>query len=67
MALQDVGVSIIYTVCILFLGFGIFMLSKFGGTVAMGFLVSITLLVAVVANLLLVPSLLLRKNHPPAQ
>ncbi|MCD6331664.1 MAG: MMPL family transporter [Bacteroidales bacterium] len=67
MALQDVGVSIIYTVCILFMGFGIFMLSKFGGTVAMGFLVSITLLVAVVTNLLLVPSLLLRKNHPPVR
>lgn len=61
-ALREVGVSIIYMVCILFLGFGIFVFSRFGGTVAMGMLVSITLLVAVVANLLLVPSLLLKKK-----
>ncbi len=62
-ALREVGVSIVYTVCILFVGFGIFIFSKFGGTVAMGILVSITLLVAVIANLLVVPSLLLRKNQ----
>lgn len=62
-ALREVGVSIIYTVCILFLGFGIFMFSRFGGTVAMGLLVSITLVVAVITNLLLVPSLLLKKKR----
>ena len=58
-SLRDVGVSIIYSVCILFVGFGIFIASDFGGTVAMGILVSITLFVAVIANLLLVPSILL--------
>ena len=58
-SIREVGVSIIYTVIILFLGFGVFVASKFGGTVAMGILVSITLFVAVFANLLLVPSILL--------
>jgi len=58
-AIREVGVSILYTVLILFLGFGVFVASKFGGTVAMGLLVSITLFVAVFSNLLLVPSILL--------
>ena len=58
-ALQGVGVSIIYTVIILFFGFGIFVASDFGGTIAMGLLTAITLFVAMLANLLLVPALLL--------
>lgn len=61
-ALKEVGVSIIYTVIILFFGFGIFVASDFGGTVAMGLLIAITLFVAVFANLLLVPSLLLEQS-----
>jgi len=58
-ALREVGVSIIYTVIILFFGFGIFVASEFGGTVAMGLLTAVTLLVAMFANLLLVPAILL--------
>jgi hypothetical protein len=58
--LKEVGVSIIYTVSVLFIGFGIFVVSEFGGTKAMGFLISITLLIAVISNYLLVPSILLR-------
>lgn len=58
-ALKEVGVSIIYTIIILFFGFGIFVASDFGGTVAMGLLTAITLFVAMFANLLLVPSILL--------
>lgn len=58
--LKEVGVSVIYTVSVLFIGFGIFVVSEFGGTKAMGFLISITLLIAVISNLLLVPSILLR-------
>jgi predicted RND superfamily exporter protein len=58
-ALREVGVSIIYTVIILFFGFGIFVASDFGGTVAMGILTAITLLVAMFTNFLLVPSILL--------
>jgi predicted RND superfamily exporter protein len=58
-SLREVGVSIIYTVIILFFGFGIFVASEFGGTAAMGLLTSITLFVAMLANLLLVPSVLM--------
>ncbi len=58
-AIEEVGVSIVYTVILLFLGFGIFIASDFGGTVAMGILTAITLFVAVFSNLLLVPSLLM--------
>ena len=43
----------------LFFGFGIFAASNFGGTVSLGILISITLLVAVISNLILLPSLLL--------
>jgi len=49
----------IYTAVILFFGFGIFAASSFGGTVSLGILVSITLLMALVSNLILLPSLLL--------
>ncbi|MDX9909447.1 MAG: MMPL family transporter [Mariniphaga sp.] len=58
LSLRETGVSMIYTVVVLFFGFGIFSLSGFGGTVAMGVLVSLTLLVAVTSNLILLPSLL---------
>lgn len=58
-ALRETGVSMIYTSIVLFFGFAIFTVSTFGGTVALGILVSITLLVAMIANLLLLPSLLL--------
>ncbi len=57
-ALRETGVSMFYTAAVLFFGFGIFALSSFGGTKAMGVLVSLTLLVAVTSNLLLLPSLL---------
>ena len=58
LALKETGVSMLYTSVVLFFGFGIFALSSFGGTVAMGILVSLTLLVAVTSNLILLPSLL---------
>lgn len=59
LALKEAGQSMIYNAIILFFGFGIFALSDFGGTVALGILVSITLLAAMLSNLLLLPSLLL--------
>jgi len=59
MALKETGVSMLYTSVVLFFGFGIFALSDFGGTVAMGILVSLTLLVALSSNLILLPSLLI--------
>nr|WP_321450155.1 MMPL family transporter [uncultured Carboxylicivirga sp.] len=59
LALKETGVSMIYTSIILFFGFGIFSVSQFGGTVALGVLVAITLLIALFSNLILLPSLLL--------
>jgi len=58
-ALRETGVSMFYTSIVLFFGFSIFIASEFGGTVALGLLVSVTLLFAMMANLLLLPSLLL--------
>ena len=58
-ALKETGVSMFYTSIVLFFGFSIFIASDFGGTVALGLLVSVTLLFAMMANLLLLPSLLL--------
>ncbi len=58
-ALQETGVSMFYTSIVLFFGFLVFTLSSFGGTIALGGLVSVTLLLAMVSNLLLLPSLLL--------
>lgn len=59
LALRETGVSMIYTSIVLFFGFGVFTASEFGGTVALGLLVSITLLVAMASNLILLPSLIL--------
>lgn len=58
-ALRETGVSMIYTSIVLFFGFSIFIASEFGGTVALGLLVSVTLMIAMMSNLILLPSLLL--------
>jgi len=58
-ALRETGVSMFYTSIVLFFGFSVFMISEFGGTVALGGLVSATLLFAMLANLILLPSLLI--------
>ena len=58
-ALQETGISMFYTSIVLFFGFSVFTISSFGGTVALGALVSITLLFAMLSNLILLPSLLL--------
>ena len=49
----------VYTSIVLFFGFFVFVASDFGGTVALGLLVSITLFFAMLSNLLLLPALLL--------
>ncbi|NQX90788.1 MAG: MMPL family transporter, partial [Flavobacteriales bacterium] len=59
LAVKETGVSMMYTSIVLFFGFGMFSNSEFEGTRALGILVSMTLLVAMFANLLLLPSLLL--------
>ena len=58
-ALKETGVSMFYTSIVLFFGFSVFTLSSFGGTIALGGLVSATLLFAMLSNLILLPSLLL--------
>ena len=58
-ALRETGVSMFYTSIVLLCGFSVFLLSSFGGTKALGGLISATLLFAMMTNLLLLPSLLL--------
>lgn len=57
--IHDTGLSIIYTSLILIVGFGVFALSQFDGTKSLGLLTSLTLFVAMIANLTLQPALLL--------
>ncbi|CAN1556718.1 COG1033 Predicted exporters of the RND superfamily [Flavobacteriaceae bacterium] len=58
-ALRETGISTFYTSIVLIFGFAIFTLSSFGGTVALGGLISCTLLFAMFANLLVLPALVL--------
>jgi len=59
LTIRETGISMIYTAVILSCGFGIFTASKFGGTAALGILVSFTLLIAYCSNLILLPCFLL--------
>ena len=58
-AIKETGVSMFYTSIVLFFGFFIFIASQFGGTLALGLLVSITLLIALLSNLIVLPAMLL--------
>ncbi len=58
-ALKETAYSMIYSAIVLFFGFYIFTLSSFGGTEALGYLVSFTLVIALFSNLFVLPSLLL--------
>lgn len=57
--IRHTGISIIYTSLVLVAGFVIFCFSDFGGTQALGWLTSLTLLVAMITNLVLLPVMLL--------
>ena len=59
LAIRESGLGMFYTSIVLFCGFSVFAFSQFGGTQALGILISITLLVAMVNNLVLLPALLL--------
>ncbi|GHV72640.1 transporter [Bacteroidia bacterium] len=59
-ALGEAGYSMLYSTVILFLGFLIFAFSSFGGTQMVGILVSFTLIVSLLSDLLFLPSLLLK-------
>jgi len=58
-ALREAGFSMIYTSIVLVLGFSVFIVSEFGGTQALGVLISTTLLIAMFFNIMVLPSLLL--------
>jgi predicted RND superfamily exporter protein len=58
-ALRETGFSMIYSSSVLFFGFAIFIFSTFGGTSALGYLISFTLLMALLCNLFILPSFLL--------
>jgi predicted RND superfamily exporter protein len=58
-ALHEAGFSMIYTSIVLVLGFSVFIISGFGGTQALGILISTTLLIAMFFNIMVLPSLLL--------
>ncbi|MBX2939603.1 MAG: MMPL family transporter [Ferruginibacter sp.] len=57
--IHHTGLSILYTTGVLIAGFIIFCLSNFGGTIALGWLTSLTLVTATCTNLILLPVLLL--------
>jgi hypothetical protein len=59
LAIHETGLSMIYTAVILFSGFFIFSVSSFGGTSALGILISVTLLIAMCSNLIFLPTLLM--------
>ncbi|MCW3077767.1 MAG: hypothetical protein JWO32_2376 [Bacteroidetes bacterium] len=59
LTISETGISMVYTAIVLFFGFGMFALSGFGGTQALGVLISFTLIVAYCANLILLPAFLL--------
>ncbi|MFM8432771.1 MAG: efflux RND transporter permease subunit [Bacteroidota bacterium] len=59
LTIEETGISMVYTAVILFSGFFIFSASSFGGTSALGILISVTLLIAMCSNLIFLPTLLM--------
>jgi hypothetical protein len=57
-SIKEAGVSMIYTGLVLICGFGIFIFSEFGGTIALGVLTCLTLFFALLTNMILLPTLL---------
>lgn len=63
-AIMETGKSIMYTSIVLFAGFIIFTFSSFGGTIALGLLTSITLIISMFTNLILLPALIMTFDKP---
>lgn len=63
-SILETGKSIIYTSIVLFAGFIIFAFSNFGGTIALGVLTSVTLVISMFTNLILLPALILTFDRP---
>ncbi len=64
---KEISTSMIYTAVILFFGFIIFVFSDFGGTIALGLFTALTLFIALLSNLILLPSLLLSYDNAKAR
>ena len=62
LAIRESGLGMFYTSIVLFFGFSVFTFSQFGGTQALGYLISLTLISAMICNLVILPSLLLTLN-----
>ena len=60
--IKHTGISIIYTSLVLIAGFIIFCFSSFGGTIALGWLTSLTLVTGTLTNLILLPVLILHTS-----
>ena len=58
-SIKETGISMFYTSVVLFFGFSVFITSSFGGIISLGILVSVTLIIAMLSNLILLPTLLM--------
>ena len=65
-SIRETGVSMFYTSVVLFFGFSVFMSSSFGGIISLGILVSVTLIIAMLSNLILLPTLLMSLSRKVA-
>ena len=61
-AIKETGPSMISSACVLICGFLIFVFSSFGATLVVGYLVPFTLFVALLTNLVVLPSILCTLN-----
>ncbi|MCX7728911.1 MAG: MMPL family transporter [Bacteroidia bacterium] len=59
LTIREIGMSMIYNGLVLFFGFGMFIISDFGGTKALGVLTAFTLLIAYSVDLIVLPAVLL--------
>ncbi|MCX7954205.1 MAG: efflux RND transporter permease subunit [Bacteroidales bacterium] len=62
-AIHNVGHGMIFASSILIIGFSLFSFSQYGGTSVMGILISITLLLSLLINLIVLPSLLYKYSN----
>lgn len=58
-ALHETGLSMICSAIVLMAGFFIFVFSSFGGTLVVGYMVPFTLMIALLTNLFILPSMIL--------
>lgn len=65
--IHHTGISILYTSMVLIAGFIVFCLSEFGGTLALGWLTSLTLVTATFTNLVLLPAILISLDRKSAK